>query len=432
MSSSSSSSSSSLEVILTSSPDGPIIAYDASSGTAVTQFSTSRSPRRGLTIVGKTSIAASHISPITASGSIHLYNWWCSAAFHKLPVPELVAPLTATQDGSYLFAGGLSGNVYTLSVASGDILNSLPAHTGPVSCLTISEDGSLLISGSDDGTIVLTPIFQLLGSAKQVTNNLTQHKFSAHSGSVTAILSCTRLCNSQIISCSTDSTCKFWSLTRGTHLRTVVFPCSVLGITVNPSESYFYAAGSDGSIYKGSIRIGNRKIPSNGTEEELVRWAQNHHNEAIVSLAMVNNGRNLVSASEYGNVWVWESENGQVVSGLGNEMRVGISDLVVASGIRSGKDIVLGNGMGLGYEHGSFGSERVRCLNVKETMEMEDMMAVAEKDRSRAIGMLESAIAMYERLLELILKEAKEAANTGTGSRTCTTEVTKQERESDT
>ncbi|XP_062087281.1 protein ROOT INITIATION DEFECTIVE 3-like [Humulus lupulus] len=420
-SSSSTSTSSPHEVILTSSPDGPIIAYEASSGTAVTRFSASRSPRRGLTLVGKTSIAASHISPITASGSIHLYNWWSSTAFHKLPVPELVAPLTATPDGSYLFAGGLSGSVYTLSVASGDILNSLPAHDRPVSCLTISEDGSLLISGSDDGTIVLTPIFQLLGSAKEVTNHSTHHKFSAHSDSVTAILSGTRLCNSQIISCSMDSTCKFWSLIRGTHLRTVVFPCSILGITVNPSESEFYAAGSDGSIYKGSIRMGKRKSPRNGTEDELVKWAQNHHNGAIVSLAMVNNGRNLVSASEDGNVWVWESENGQVVLGLGNEMRVGISDLVVASGMRSGKEI----GMGVGYEYVLFGSEGVGCLNVKETMEMEDTLAVAEKDRSRAIEMLESAIAMYERLLELILKEAKRASNTGS----CTKEVAKEERE---
>lgn len=143
----SSSSSSPHEIILTSSPDGPIIAYDASSGAALTRFTASRSPRRGLALVGKTSFAASHISPINASGSIHLYNWWSSTAFHKLPVPEPVAPLIATPDGSYLFAGGLSGSVYALSVPSGDILNSIPAHNKPVSCLSISEDGSLLISG---------------------------------------------------------------------------------------------------------------------------------------------------------------------------------------------------------------------------------------------------------------------------------------------
>ncbi|PON69828.1 Guanine nucleotide-binding protein, beta subunit [Parasponia andersonii] len=409
------SSSSPHEVILTSSPDGPIIAYDASSGTVVTRFAASRSPRRGLALVGKTSIVASHICPITASGSIHLYNWWSSTAFHKLPIPEPVAPLTATPDGSYLFAGGLSGTVYALPVASGDILNSLPAHTKPVSCLKISEDGSLLISGSDDGSIVVTPIFQLVGSPKECINHLILHKFDAHSGSVTAITSGTGICNSQVISCSMDSTCKFWSLLRGTHLRTVVFPCSILGITLNPSESDFYAAGSDGSIYKGPIRIGKGRFLGN----ELVEWAQNQHNGAIVAVAMVNNGRNLVSASEDGNVWVWESGSGQVVLGLGNELGMGISDLVVASGIRSGNEI--GFGMGTGND-GLFGNEGISCLDVKETMEMEDVLVVAEKDRSRAIDLLESAIAMYERLLELILKEVKGASGGGSCNREVTNE----------
>jgi pre-rRNA-processing protein IPI3 len=45
--------------------------------------------------------------------------------------------------------------------------------------------------------------------------------------------------------------------------------------------------------------------------------------------------------------------------------------------------------------------------SVKDTVEIEDVLSVAAKDRSKAIDMLESAIGVYERLLELILKEAK-------------------------
>lgn len=161
-----------------------------------------------------------------------------------------------------------------------------------------------------------------------------------------------------------------------------------------------------------------------------MKWDQNHHiNGGIVSLAMVNNGRNLVSASEDGSVWVWESENGQAVFGLGNEMGIGISDLVVASGMRSGNEIGLGLGMGMGIGYGLFGNEEIGCLDVKEMMEMEDVMVVAEKDRSRAIDMLESAIAMYERLLELILKEAKAAAAAAVTGSCSSTEVTKEKEQ---
>jgi pre-rRNA-processing protein IPI3 len=412
------SSSSSPEIILTSSPDGPIVAYDASSGTTIAQFTGSRSPRRGLTVVGKTYVAASHISPTTASGSIHLYNWWSSSAFHNLPVPEPVAPLAATQGGLYLFAGGISGSVHSLSVPAGDVLKSLPAHNKPVTCLCVNDDESLLISGSDDGTIVVVPVFQLVGdSGYENAPDLILHKFAAHSDSVTAIVSGTGLCYSQIISCSTDSTCKFWSLLRGTHLRTVVFPCTISGFALHPTEPEFYAAGSDGSVHKGSFMIESRKLASQGSEL-MMTWPQKHGG-AVVSVVMVNGGRNLVSASEDGSVWVWEVGEGQVIMALGNEM-ASISDLVSATGIRRR------HSKGHGFEVGKSSSanesgdcdlgrfsceELIMSMPARHIIEMEDVLKVAAQDRSRAIDMLESAIAMYKKLLELILKEAKKGTH---------------------
>jgi len=56
-------------------------------------LSGSRSPCHGLFLAGKAYIDASHISSVTSSGSIHLYIWWSSTAFHHLPVSEPVAPL---------------------------------------------------------------------------------------------------------------------------------------------------------------------------------------------------------------------------------------------------------------------------------------------------------------------------------------------------
>lgn len=126
-----------------------------------------------------------------------------------------------------------------------------------------------------------------------------------------------------------------------------------------------------------------------------------------MSLAMVNEGRNLISASEDGSVWVWEVDGGKVVMELRNVMAASISDLVVATGIsyRKGHSGTGSKGSE-DWRNGLCGEELVG-FHVKETMEMEDVLRVGEKDRSRAIDMLESAIGMYEKLLELILKEAK-------------------------
>lgn len=415
-SSSSASSSSSLnEVILTSSPEGPITAYNPSSGAILAHFSGSRSPRRGLTFAGKPFIAASHISPTTGSGSVHLYNLWSSTPLHNIPVPEPVAPLATTADGSYLFTGGLSGNVYAISVPKGDILRSFSAHDKPVSCLKISPDGSLLISGGDDGVIATVPIFQLVDEHTDDKNpdDLMLQKFVAHNDSVTAITCCMGSFNSIIISCSMDYTCKFWRLLNGTHLSTVTFPCAIMGLALDPTETDFFAAGSDGLIYKGLLKYQSRQQMHKG--QELVTLA-NRHDGVVVSVMMMNEGKNLVSAAEDGSVYIWEIEKRQVVMVLKNELAGSISEMVIATGIGGSRGCGVvktgkaGNDSGGGVFE-MYG-EKLLDLSIKNTIELENVMTVAEKDRSKAIDMLESAIAMYERLLELILKEAIAMAGT--------------------
>ncbi|KAL6199028.1 hypothetical protein ACLB2K_028815 [Fragaria x ananassa] len=371
-------SSSSPEIVLTSSPDGPIVAYDVSAGTIVAQFTGSRSPRRGLTVVGKdfgkSYIAASHISPTTGCGSIHLYKWWSSTAFHNLPLPEPVAPLAASFDGLYLFAGGISGSVHTLSVPSGNVLKSLPTHNKPVTCVGVNHDESLLISGSDDGTIAIVPIFRL----DYATHRLSHAQRIPH---------------------------EFWSLRRGTHLRTVVFPCTISGIALHPTEPEFYAAGSDGSVYIGSFMVGSRKNVIQGSE--LMTFPHKHRG-AVVSAVLVNAGRNMVSASEDGIVLIWDVGEGQVIMAFGNEMS-SISDLVSATGIsyNKGHSSAVGKNVATECDIALSCEELIKTMPVRQMIEMEDLLKVAGEDRSRAIDTLESAIAIYEKLLELILNEAK-------------------------
>ena len=392
------------EIVLTSSPDGPIIAYDPHSGAIIAHFTGSRSPPKGLTLAGKSLIAASHISAAGA-GSVNLYNWWSSAVFNHLPLPEPVAPLAATLDGAYLFAGGISGHVFAISLPSGRTIQTLPTHSKSVSCLEINDDGSLLVSGGDDGSIVVAPIFQLVAAPPgRIKNqgNFVSHCFVGHASSVTAI----RIgsCNSTMISCSADGTCKFWSLPRGQPLRTVALPCPVADLAIDPTDSHFYAAGSDGSIYIAAMKSPSRKQTKKSLQ--VMKWREKHGG-AVVSLAMLNQGRNLVSGSEDGSVWIWEVEKGQVMTVLGNEM-VGISHLVVARGVANSR----GSSAGLGIdmeewrEKSGLGA-REMSRPVKKMEEMKEKLGVAVKDRSRAIDILESAIGAYERLLELILKEAK-------------------------
>ncbi|KAI9085907.1 hypothetical protein K1719_031984 [Acacia pycnantha] len=423
------SSSTSYELVLTSSTDGPIVAYNASTGAPLTRFLGTRSPRRGLMAAGNRFIAASHVSPDTAAVSIHLYNWHTSSVLHRFPAPEFVAPLAATPDGGFIFAGGQSGSIHCFSVPLGDVVKSFPAHTKPISCLQLNSDGSLVISGSDDGSITVIPTFQIVESSdsdSDSSKDLILHNFKkAHLDSVTALSTGIGLCNnSMLVSSSLDSTCEFWNLLEGTLLRTVTFPCSINGVAISSSDSsqyYLFAEGSDGSVYKASIMKAVRKTQN---EEEVVvkKWNKKSHVGSTEAVVVVNEGKNLVSASEDGSVWMWEIEREEVTmvikdnnnssnNGLIMEGISSISDMIVVSGTTDehkggrGKSRGRGGGRGEFVSSGMLLKEEV-MRSMKKIMEVGDVLRVVEEDERRAIDMLESAIAMYERLLELILEEA--------------------------
>ncbi|KAK3020111.1 hypothetical protein RJ639_005249, partial [Escallonia herrerae] len=321
------------EIVLTSSPDGPISAYDAFSGATLARFTASRSPRKGLALVGKKLLAASHVSPDTGKGSIHLYNWWSSSTFLNLLVPEPVAPLAATLDGMYLFASGISGCIYALSLPAEDIIQSFSAHCKPISCLEINDDGSLLLSGSDDGTVAAFPIFMLLDTSSSNLKPSTFHRFVRHDSSVTSI-----------------------------------------------------TIGSDGLVYNGTLKVAARQQPAKQRHGPVI-WRQKHGG-AVIAMAMLNVGKNLITASEDGSVWVWEVERGRVIKVLGEELG-SISGLVVAKGFGDfgGLRVQMGGEIAEASQWRSrlgFSSKEV-SRPIKEVMEMEELLNVVAQDRSRAI-----------------------------------------------
>ncbi|KAK7405358.1 hypothetical protein VNO78_06607 [Psophocarpus tetragonolobus] len=397
---------SSIELILTSSPNGPIVVYEAATGSVMASFSGSRSPCRGLTMTGRRLIAASHVSSDTGAGSINIYNWFGSIPFHNFPMPEPVAPLIATLDGAFLFGGGISGSVFSLSSSSGDVIRSVAAHSKAVSSLHLTDDESLVISGSDDGTIAVVPTFKIVVRAsleeKMEMEDLILHKWKAHSDSVTALKSVMGM----LVSCSVDCTCKFWNLGDcGALIRTVAFPCAIFRVAFNSTMSRFYAAGANGLVYKGQVKVGRTY--------KVNTWFKGQSG-SIVSLDLVNEERNLVCATEDGCVWMWDVKSGEVTMVLGNEM-VSISDMIVVKVngglVTKGNNVAIGEGSGLFTSSRLCDGEIIKTL--KQITELGEVNDVLLQDKKKAIDMLESAIEMYERLLKLILKEATKAIEEG-------------------
>jgi len=384
--------------------------YDTVSRTAVTRFSSSRSPCHGLTTVGRRLLAASHVSSDTGAGSINIYNWHGSSVFRNFPVPEPIAPLIATPDGAFLIGGGISGSVISLSSSSGDVIRSTVVHSSSVSSILLSDDESLVISGNEDGTIVVVPTFKIIVGVSLEEEggekDLILNKWKAHSESVTAL----KYVMNTLVSCSLDCTCKFWNLGNGgTLMKTVAFPCCVSGVALDSTGLAVYAGGADGFVYNGLVKLGSAK--SVGKACEVKKWAKGHGG-SIVSLVLVNEERSLVSAAEDGSVWMWSVENGEVMMVFGDEL-VTISDMIVIKGnggglgVGKGKEVAVEEGTGSFTSSGLCNEQILRTLN--QITEIGEMRDVVVEDKKKVIDMLENVIEMYERLLKLILKEATKA-----------------------
>nr|KAJ0212229.1 hypothetical protein LSAT_V11C400200450 [Lactuca sativa] len=112
---------------------------------------------------------------------------------------EAINPLACNTDGTYI-VGGVSGHIYLWEVATGRLLKKWHGHYRPVTCLVFSNDQSLLISGSKDGTVRVWSLLMIFDEeGQQRAGHLYEYSFTGHALPV-------------------------WSLTKGTLLRNIVFP----------------------------------------------------------------------------------------------------------------------------------------------------------------------------------------------------------------
>ncbi|CAL9754428.1 unnamed protein product, partial [Musa acuminata subsp. burmannicoides] len=215
-----------------------------------------------------------------------------------------IGSLVSNSEGTYIMGGGPSGIIYQWEVASGKLLTWWHAHYRSVTCLTLSKDESLLISGSEDGSVRVWSLMMYASAGV-----LYRYSFSEHALRVTDVVTGHGLCNSIIISTSEDRICKIWSLSEGLLLRSIMFPSIIDAIVMDPGEHGFYAGGRDGKIYIAEL---NAECNRNSIHEMFIIGALYDHSKAITCLAFSTDGVTLVSGIEDGIVRVWDTKTKHV------------------------------------------------------------------------------------------------------------------------
>ncbi|KAJ4834660.1 hypothetical protein Tsubulata_034486 [Turnera subulata] len=298
-------------VIASSSVDGGIGCWDLQTGAEHLRYKSCASPSHGLTSVGHRFLASSQLRDRASSASIMYWSWFKPNVEVKCFPDEHIKALVANSEGTYLVGGGLSGHIYLWEVATGRLLQKWRGHYRAVTCLVFTEDDSILVSGSEDGSVRVWALYMIFDDYhKQAASQLYEHSFSEHTLPVTDIAVGYGGGGAIIVSASEDRTCKVWSLFKGTLLRNIVFPSIIDAVALDPGEHIFYAGGRDGKIYVAAL---NADASSSKSDLLHIIGSLSSHSKAVTSLTYSKSANLLLAGSEDGMIRVWDPKTHNIV-----------------------------------------------------------------------------------------------------------------------
>ncbi|XP_057744343.1 protein ROOT INITIATION DEFECTIVE 3 [Arachis stenosperma] len=298
-------------VVASSSVDAGIGCWDLHTGAEQLRHKSCSSPPHGLISVGGRFLASSHLSPLSSGGSVLFWSWSKPQVGVRCFPAETIKPLSANHPGTYIAGGGVSGDIYLWEVETGRLLKKWNAHYRAVTCLVFSEDDSLLISGSEDGSVRVWSLFMIFDDLRsQEATHLYEHSFTGHALRVTDVVIGYGGSNAIIVSASEDRTCKVWSLSTGALLRNIVFPAIIDAIVLDPAEHVFYAGSRDGKIFIVALHTESLVTSNDGMH---IVGSFSNHSKSVTCLAYGISGNLLISGSEDGMIRVWNARTHNIV-----------------------------------------------------------------------------------------------------------------------
>lgn len=190
--------------IITCADDGKIKIWDPASGFCIVTFTEHTSGVTACEFARRGNV----LFTASLDGSVRAFDLLRYRCFRTFTAPKRLSfsSLTVDPSGEVVAAGSLDDfDIHLWSVQTGQLLDRLAGHEGPVSSLAFAPDGGSLVSGSWDRTVRIWSVF-----ARTQTSEPLQ---------LQADILCVRIRpdSQQIAVSSLDGQLTFWSLRDGTQ-----------------------------------------------------------------------------------------------------------------------------------------------------------------------------------------------------------------------
>jgi eukaryotic-like serine/threonine-protein kinase len=199
--------------------------------------------------------------------------------------------LSLSQDGRILASGSADNTIKIWDMATGQLLRTLQGHKAPVWSVALSRDGKTLVSGSQDQTIKIWDV-----ESGQARHTLTEHTDIVYSVALSPD-------EQTIVSGSQDFTVKIWNATTGELIRTLSQPeghrNTVRAVAISPDGTQIASASWEKNVKLWDLRTG-----------KLLRTLEGH-TDKVVTVAFINN-QTLVSGSLDRTLRIWDTQSEQV------------------------------------------------------------------------------------------------------------------------
>ncbi|KAE9610131.1 putative transcription factor WD40-like family [Lupinus albus] len=188
--------------------------------------------------------------------------------------------------------------------------------------MLFSDDNSLLISASDDGTICVWSMISLLDVEESRSLPCLLHCLLGHMSTITGLLTLHGSCSSVLVSSSLDGTCKVWDIISGKLMQSQVYSLPITSIALDHGNEFLFYGIVNGKIIVNKLNIGLEEGPTTfGQTFEL-----KGHSGPITALTSSQAG--LISGSEDCTICIWDVINRTIIRRF-NLQKGKVTNLVV-------------------------------------------------------------------------------------------------------